>query len=58
MTRTVLDSAQPDVSQRPINFTTWSPRTAAIVAGISLAVMAVLGGFGNFGAFVPLITPR
>jgi len=56
MTHTVLDSAQPDVSQRPFDFTSWSPRTAAIVAGISLAVMAVLGGFGNFGAFVPLIT--
>jgi len=56
MTRTVLDSAQPGVSQRPFNFASWSPRTAAIVAGISLAVMAVLGGFGNFGAFVPLIT--
>ena len=56
MTHTVLDPAQPDVSQRPFDFTSWSPRTAAIVAGISLAVMAVLGGFGNFGAFVPLIT--
>jgi hypothetical protein len=56
MTRTALDPAQPDVSQRPFNFTTWSPRTSALVAGISLSVMAVLGGFGNFGAFVPLIT--
>lgn len=57
MPRTVLDPAKPDVSQRPINFTTWSPRTAATVAGISLAVMAALGGFANFGAIVPLITP-
>lgn len=35
----------------------WSPRTASLVAGIALALMAVLAGFGNFGAIVPLVTP-
>ena len=35
----------------------WPPRTAALVAGVALAVMAVLAGFGNFGALVPLIVP-
>lgn len=55
MSRTLLDSGKTDASQHPINFTTWSPRTAAIVAGIALAIMAVLGGFANFGAIVPLI---
>jgi hypothetical protein len=55
MSRTLLVSSKTDASQHPINFTTWSPRTAAIVAGIALAIMAVLGGFANFGAIVPLI---
>lgn len=63
MNTTVLDStatttsAATAVPRRPLDFTSWSPRTAALVAGVSLAVMAVLGGFGNFGAFVPLIIP-
>jgi hypothetical protein len=39
------------------NFARWSPRTAALVAGFALALMAVLAGLGNFGAIVPLITP-
>ncbi|WP_024477447.1 DUF4386 domain-containing protein [Arthrobacter sp. CAL618] len=55
MNRTSLDSSKTDVAQRPMNFTTWSPRTAAIVAGLGLAVMAVVAGFANFGAIVPLI---
>jgi hypothetical protein len=41
--------------QHPLNFTGWSPRTAALVAGVALAAMAVLGGFGNLGAITPLI---
>lgn len=41
--------------RHPLNFTTWSPRTAAVVAGWSLALMAVLAGLSNFGAIVPLI---
>jgi Domain of unknown function (DUF4386) len=56
MNHTVVDSGRTDASQHTIDIRTWSPRTAAIVAGISLAIMAVLGGFANFGAIVPLIT--
>lgn len=55
MNRTTLNSSKTDLPQRPMSFTTWSPRTAAIVAGIGLAIMAVLAGFANFGAIVPLI---
>lgn len=40
-----------------LNFTTWSPRTASLIAGIALALMAVLMGVGYFGTLVPLITP-
>lgn len=40
-----------------VNFRAWPPRTASLVAGIALALMAVLAGFGNFGAIVPLVTP-
>lgn len=55
MSRNSLNSSKTDVPQRSMNFTTWSPRTAAIVAGTGLAIMAVLAGFANFGAIVPLI---
>ena len=55
MTHTTLVSGKTNAEQHPIRFTTWSPRTAAIVAGVALAIMAVLGGFANFGAIVPLI---
>ena len=57
MNSTMLDSTTTVVPRRPLDFASWSPRTAALIAGVSLAVMAVLGGFGNFGAFVPLIIP-
>lgn len=57
MNTTMLDSTKTSVPRRPLDFTSWSPRTAALVAGVALAVMAVLGGFGNFEAFVPLIIP-
>jgi len=40
-----------------LDFRKWSPSTASLVAGIALALMAVLAGFGNFGAIVPLVTP-
>lgn len=43
--------------RHPFNFAGWSPRTAALVAGVALAAMAVLGGFGNLGAITPLIVP-
>ncbi|MGO4689155.1 DUF4386 domain-containing protein [Glaciibacter sp. 2TAF33] len=36
-------------------FISWSPRTASLVAGVSLALMAVLAPLGNFGAIAPLI---
>jgi hypothetical protein len=39
-----------------VNFTAWSPRTASLVSGTGLAIMAVLASLGNFGAIVPLIT--
>lgn len=32
-----------------------SPGTASIVAGIALALMAILGGWANFGALTPLV---
>jgi hypothetical protein len=57
MNATTLDSSPTAVPRHALNFTSWSPRTAALVAGVGLAVMAVLGGFGNFGALVPLIIP-
>lgn len=38
-----------------LNHSSWPQRQASIVAGISLLLMAVLAGFGNFGALVPLI---
>lgn len=41
-----------------LDFRTWPPRTASLVAGIALALMAVLAGFGNFGAIVTLVTPH
>ncbi|WP_111720713.1 DUF4386 domain-containing protein [Homoserinimonas sp. OAct 916] len=52
-----LDSNVSEAPRHALDFTAWSPRTAALVAGVALAVMAVLGGFGNFGALVPLIIP-
>jgi len=54
---TTIDSPETSVPQRKRGFTTWSPRTAALVAGVGLAVMAVLGGFANFAAIVTLIVP-
>ncbi|GAB3519849.1 DUF4386 domain-containing protein [Arthrobacter monumenti] len=55
MSPTSLNSSKTDLPQRPMDFTTWSPRNAALTAGWSLALMAVLGGLSNFGAIVPLI---
>lgn len=55
MNLTTHNPSKTDVPQRLMNFTAWSPRTAAIVAGIGLAIMAVLAGFANFGAIIPLI---
>lgn len=53
--------SQKDIAGTPrrsaLDFTAWSPRRASLVAGIALALMAVLAGFGNFGAIVPLVTP-
>lgn len=39
------------------NFTRWSPRTASLIAGIALAVMAVVAGVANFAAITPLVIP-
>ena len=52
-----LDSTRAALPPTPMAFTAWSPRTAALVAGVALALMAVLGGFANFGALVPLVIP-
>ncbi|MET3768473.1 hypothetical protein ABIB15_001155 [Marisediminicola sp. UYEF4] len=57
MNHSTLDSTRAAVPPTPMGFTAWSPRTAALVAGVALALMAVLGGFGNFGALVPLVIP-
>ncbi|TFC10370.1 DUF4386 domain-containing protein [Cryobacterium algoritolerans] len=56
----VRQTANETVGERRparLNFTTWPPRTASLVAGTALALMAVLAGLGNFGAIVPLVTP-
>ncbi|TFC06275.1 DUF4386 domain-containing protein [Cryobacterium mannosilyticum] len=39
-----------------LTFNAWTPRTASLVAGTALALLAVLAGFG-FGAIMPLVTP-
>jgi hypothetical protein len=57
MNVTASDSIEVAAPRHPLSFTNWSPRRAALVAGVGLAVMAVLGGFANFGALVPLIAP-
>ena len=56
MDATTLTSPKTVDSRHGLRFTTWSPRSAAVVAGAGLAVMAVLGGFANFGA-IALIVP-
>lgn len=38
------------------DFTAWSPRRASLIAGSSLALMAVVAPLGNFGAIGPLIS--
>jgi hypothetical protein len=40
-----------------LNTTAWSPRRASLVAGIALALMAVLAGVAKFAVLDPLITP-
>ena len=40
-----------------MNYDTQSQRTASLVAGLALALMAVLAAFGNFVALQPLVTP-
>ncbi|MBC7593341.1 MAG: hypothetical protein H7288_05285, partial [Kineosporiaceae bacterium] len=39
-----------------LTFNAWTPRTASLVAGTALVLLAVLAGFG-FGAIMPLVTP-
>lgn len=57
MNVTTINSPATAAPRRPGDFTAWPPRTAALVAGVGLAVMAVLGGFANFAAVVTLIVP-
>lgn len=59
MTTIRQTAGETDGKSHPVtvNFRAWPPRTASLVAGIALALMAVLAGFGNFGAIVPLVTP-
>ena len=40
-----------------MNHDTRSLRTASLIAGLALALMAVLAAFGNFVAIQPLVTP-
>lgn len=39
-----------------LDFTAWSPRTASLIAGISLGLMPFLMGVGYFGIILPAIT--
>ena len=55
MNSATLASPVAGSQRNPLNFTSWSPRKSALVAGVALAAMAVLGGFGNLGALTPLI---
>lgn len=57
MNSTRITAPATAIPRRRWDFTTWSPRTAALVAGAGLAAMAVLGGFANFAAIVTLIVP-
>ena len=50
-TNTAAPKAAPSVSS------TRPSRSASIIAGISLALMAVLAGFANFGVFEALVVP-
>ena len=56
MNLTTPDSQRTAVPQHSRRFTAWSQRKAARVAGLGLALMAVVAGFANFGAIAPLIT--
>jgi hypothetical protein len=40
-----------------LDFPRWTPRTASLVSGVGLALMAALMIAGYFGGIVPLITP-
>src|SRR5829696_2797443 len=40
-----------------MNHDTRSLRTASLIAGLALALIAVLSAFGNFVALQPLVTP-
>ena len=42
---------------RRSDVSTWSIRTAGLVAGLALVAMSVLAGFGNFVAVEGLVTP-
>lgn len=59
MTSTLTTAAPSVRSPRRslMAFRSWSPRTASVVAGVGLALMAVLGGAGNFAGIVPLVVP-
>ena len=55
MNSATINPEETGGTRRQWGFTTWSQRTAALVAGVALALMAVLSGFANFGVIVPLI---
>ncbi|GAA1953500.1 DUF4386 domain-containing protein [Microbacterium deminutum] len=55
MTSTTLDKTQSTSKASPLDFRTWSQRTASLVAGFGLAAMAVVMSVGWFGLIVPLI---
>jgi Domain of unknown function (DUF4386) len=57
MNATIVLQPEASVARSFWNFSTWSPRTASLVAGIALAVMAVVAGVANFAAITPLVIP-
>lgn len=55
MPSTTIDERQSAASVSPVDFRRWSRRTASLIAGFSLAGMAVVMPIGWFGLIVPLI---
>ncbi|WP_130178454.1 DUF4386 domain-containing protein [Cryobacterium sp. SO1] len=56
MNETTINSPATAAPRRPGGFTVWPPRTAALVAGVGLAIMAVLGGFASFASFAAILS--
>lgn len=50
-------STRPRPHPRRIHSSGWTPRTASLISGVGLAIMAMLAAAANFGAIGPLIAP-